>query len=171
VEPLFSHGPRSESSQPAHEVPPARAHRLSVPAPREIAYSAFVGDIHLWWPSNYTGFGSSTHVYVEDGIIGEESEVGDTQAWGRVTAEDPPSSVEFAWTLAWRADAPTRVRVDFQPNPSGTGDGTTVTFVHDGWAPGAEGREQYEKYSDWPAILGRYAAYFGVPAEAVETIE
>ncbi|WP_336852174.1 SRPBCC domain-containing protein [Sinomonas albida] len=167
MEPLFSHGSQPDPSEEGVQAPPARVYRLSVPAPREIAFSAFVGDIHLWWPSSYTGFGPTTHAYVADGVIGEESESGETQVWGEVREEEPPSFVEFSWTLAWRPDAPTRVGVEFEELPDG---GTLVTFTHDGWARGAEGREQYEKYSEWPVILGRYAAYFGVSAEAVETV-
>ncbi|WP_415856559.1 SRPBCC domain-containing protein [Sinomonas sp. G460-2] len=170
MEPLFSHGSRPEPSEEGHATLPPRVYRLAVPAPREIAFSAFVGDIHLWWPDSYTGFGATTHAYVEDGIIGEESELGESQVWGEVRAEEPPSFVEFSWTLAWRPDAPTRVRVEFDDDPE-SGEGTLVTFTHDGWARGPEGRDQYEKYSEWPLILGRYAAYFGVPADTVETVE
>ena len=103
----------------------------------------------------------------DDGVIGEESESGETQVWGEVVAEDPPSSIEFSWTLAWRADLPTHVRVEFEPTNAGA---TEVTFTHDGWARGAEGQAQYEKYSEWAMILGRYAAFFGRPREAVETL-
>jgi hypothetical protein len=139
-----------------------------VRAPQDVAYSAFVGDIHLWWPvPNYTGFGEGTHVYVEDGVIGEESESGEIQVWGHVVAEDAPSSIEFSWTLAWRADTPTRLRVEFAP----VGDqATEVTFTHNGWASGPEGQAQYEKYSEWPIILGRYAAFFGGSPDAVKTL-
>jgi uncharacterized protein YndB with AHSA1/START domain len=168
VDPLFSHAPQSAAPNEFVAAPPSRIYRLVVPAPQDVAYSAFVGDIHLWWPPEYTGFGERTHAYVEDGVVGEESESGETQVWGEVVAEEPPSSIEFSWTLAWRADAPTHIHVDFAPAEDGTA--TAVTFTHDGWAQGAEGQAQYEKYSEWPIILGRYAAFFGQPRDAVETL-
>ncbi|HKU10949.1 SRPBCC domain-containing protein [Sinomonas sp.] len=167
MDPLFSHASHSPASSDSAETPPSRVYRMRVPAPQDIAYSAFVGDIHLWWGFNYTGFGEGTHVYVEDGVIGEESESGETQIWGHVVAEDAPSSIEFSWTLAWREDAPTRVRVEFAPVED---QATEVTFTHNGWASGSEGQAQYQKYSEWPIILARYAAFFGRSADAVETL-
>jgi uncharacterized protein YndB with AHSA1/START domain len=136
-----------------------------LPAPREVVYSAFVGDLHLWWPPAYTGFGEGTHAFIEDGIVGEEGANGELQTWGTVTAEEPGELVEMAWTLAWRADSPTRLRVEFTDSDGGT----AVTLTHDGWARGAEGAEQYEKYSEWAVILGRFAAFFGQPADSVES--
>ena len=168
MDPLFSHRPQSDERPLAPETPPPRVYRFTVPAPRYVAYSAFTGDLHLWWPPNYTGFGEGTHPYIEDGVVGEESETGESQMWGEVLSEDPPSSIELAWTLAWRAAAPMRLLVEFDEAEGGAS--TTVTFTHDGWATGSEGREQYEKYSEWPLILGRYVAYFGVPPEAIETV-
>ena len=168
MDPLFSHAPQTSAPHGSVSTPPSRVYRLVVPAPQDVAYSAFVGDIHLWWPHEYTGFGELTHAYVEDGVIGEESESGETQVWGEVVAEDSPSSIEFSWTLAWRADMPTHVRVEFES--ADDGGATEVTFTHDGWTQGAEGQAQYEKYSEWPIILGRYAAFFGRPRESVETL-
>lgn len=165
MEPLFSHRPQPSETAAAHGAPPPRVFRFSVPAPRDVAFSAFVGDIHLWWPSNYTGFGEGTHAFIEDGVMGEESESGETQVWGEVIAEEPPSSIELSWTLAWRPTAPMRLLVEF--DEAEAGDATVVTFRHDGWA---EGREQYEKYSEWPVILGRYVAYFGASPDAIVTI-
>ncbi|MDQ4503982.1 SRPBCC domain-containing protein [Sinomonas sp. ASV322] len=171
MEPLFSHRPDSGESDAAAAAPPSRLYRLTLPAPRDIAFSAFVGDIHLWWPTNYTGFGEGTHAFVEGGIIGEESALGEMQAWGEVVEETPGEAIEFAWTLAWRPDAPTRVRAEFGDAGSAGGvPSTLMTFTQDGWAQGHEGFEQYEKYSEWPVILGRFAAYFGVPEGSVETV-
>jgi uncharacterized protein YndB with AHSA1/START domain len=166
VDSLFSHAP-----QPAGEPergggqPPSRVFRLLLPAPREIVYSAFVGDLHLWWPACYTGFGEGTHPFIEDAVVGEEGPDGQLQVWGTVTEEVPGELLVVAWTLAWSADSPTRVRVDFRDADGGT----VVVFTHDGWARGTEGAQQYEKYSDWPVILGRFAAFFGQPADAVES--
>lgn len=167
MDPLFSHAPQDHGDPSAHgEVPPSRAYRWVLPAPRDIVYRAFVGDIHLWWPSAYTGFGEGTHAFIEDGLVGEEGDDGRMQVWGEVLNEEPAERLEIAWTLAWRPDVPTRVRVDF----ADTEGGTLVTFVHDGWASGAEGVQQYEKYGDWPLILGRFAAFFGQSAESVERL-
>ncbi len=148
--------------------PPPRIYQFTVPAPRDVAYSAFTGDLHLWWPRSYTGFGEGTHAFIEDGVIGEESEAGETQVWGEVLSEDPPSSIELSWTLAWTPTSPMRIRVEFEESDAGAA--SLVTFTHNGWASGAEGREQYEKYSEWPVILGRYVAYFGLSPDAVATV-
>lgn len=168
MDPLFSHRPRSDEGAQGQGAPQPRVYRFSVPAPRDVAYSAFTGDLHLWWPSNYTGFGEGTHAFIEDGVIGEESEGGDTQVWGEVLAEEPPSSLELSWTLAWSPTAPMRLLVEFDEADDGAA--TVVTFTHDGWAAGPEGWEQYEKYNEWPVILGRYVAYFGVSPDAVVTV-
>ncbi|BCT74962.1 hypothetical protein GCM10012320_25250 [Sinomonas cellulolyticus] len=162
---LFSHAARPERDVTASgEAPPSRVARVRLPAPRDIVYNAFVGDLHLWWPSSYTGFGEGTHPFIEDGIVGEEGPDGQLRSWGEVTGEEPGSLLEFAWTLAGPADAPTRVRVEFADD----GDQTVVVLTHDGWARGREGRAQYEKYADWSVILGRFAAFFGQPADSVE---
>lgn len=162
---LFSHAPEP-AREPEHggEQPPSRVYRMRLPAPRDIVYSAFVGDLHLWWPASYTGFGQGTHAFVEDGVVGEEGLDGQLQVWGTVTEEVPGELLVLAWTLAWSPEAPTRVRVEF----SDTDGGTLVVFTHDGWARGPEGARQYDKYSEWPVILGRFAAFFGQPADAVE---
>lgn len=162
---LFSHAPEP-AREPEHggEQPPSRVYRMRLPAPRDIVYSAFVGDLHLWWPASYTGFGEGTHAFIEDGVVGEEGPDGQLQVWGTVTEELPGELLVIAWTLAWSPEAPTRVRVEF----SDTDGGTLVVFTHDGWARGPEGARQYDKYSEWPVILGRFAAFFGQSADAVE---
>jgi uncharacterized protein YndB with AHSA1/START domain len=165
MDPIFSHAPRREDETNAEgEAPPSRVLRLRLPAPRDIVYSAFVGDLHLWWPPNYTGFGEGTHPFIEDGLVGEEGPDGQLQAWGEVTAETPGELIDIAWTLAGPVDAPTRLRVEF----SDEGDGTVVVLTHDGWAQGGEGRAQYEKYSEWSLILGRFAAFFGQSPASIE---
>ncbi|GAB3269502.1 hypothetical protein GCM10027449_03700 [Sinomonas notoginsengisoli] len=162
---LFSHAPQSEGeAAAAGEAPPSRVCRLSIPAPRDLVYNAFVDDIHLWWPAAYTGFGDGTHVFIEDGLVGEEGDDGQLQTWGEVTSEEPGRFLEMAWTLGWRADAPTRVRVEFSDGPGVT----LVVLTHDGWARGAEGAEQFAKYNEWPRIVGRFAAFFGQPAPSAE---
>lgn len=168
MDPLFSHRPQTDEPGLPQDAPPPRVYRFTVPAPRDVAYSVFTADLHLWWPSNYTGFGEGTHAFIEDGVVGEESEAGETQVWGELLAEDPPSSIELSWTLAWRPAAPMRILVEFEEAEGGAA--TAVRFTHDGWAAGSEGREQYEKYSEWPTILGRYVAYFGLSPDSVATV-
>lgn len=164
MDPLFSHAPQpSGEPDQGGELPPSRVLRLLLPAPREIVYRAFVGDLHLWWPASYTGFGEGTHAFIEDSVVGEEGPDGQLQVWGAVTEERPDELIEIAWTLAGSPDSPTRVRVEFSDADAGT----LVVFTHDGWARGAEGAQQYAKYSEWRVILGRFAAFFGQPAGAV----
>jgi uncharacterized protein YndB with AHSA1/START domain len=173
MEPLFSHAPRPDGDASTEgDVPPSRVCRVVLPAPRDVVYGAFTGDVHLWWPASHTGFGEGTHAFLEDGIMGEEGPDGELQVWADVAKEVPGELLELVWKLAWRPDAPTRVRVEFAdaaPTASALGDpkGTAVTLTHHGWAAGAEGRDQYKKYADWPPILGRFAAFFGQPAGSV----
>ncbi|WP_369046521.1 SRPBCC domain-containing protein [Sinomonas sp. P10A9] len=167
MDPLFSHASQTDGDKPAQgDAPPSRVYRLALPVPRDIVYNAFVGDLHLWWPAAYTGFGAGTHAFLEEGIVGEEGPDGTLQVWGEVAREDPGELLELVWKLAWRPDAPTRLEIVFEDCDGGT----VVTLTHDGWAAGSEGRKQFEKYADWPEILGRFAAFFGEPAESVETV-
>ncbi|GAB3535867.1 hypothetical protein GCM10027403_14670 [Arthrobacter tecti] len=152
---LFSHAdplPLADGSAPA-----ARSVAVHVPAAIESAWTGFTEYIHLWWPAGYTGSGEGTHVAFEGGLLLEENEEGTQQVWARIRETDPPRMLELSWVLAWDPTQPTRVNVQFESNDVGT----TVRLVHDGWASGSGGSLQYEKYSDWPAILGQYRRFMG----------
>ncbi|MCQ9164343.1 SRPBCC domain-containing protein [Arthrobacter sp. STN4] len=105
----------------------------------------------------YSGFGVESHPGFDDRGLSEEAPDGRQQLWAEVRGWTPPSSLVLAWQLAGNPLAPTVVAVTFEA----VDDGTRVTLVHDGWAAGVPGRQQYEKYCDWPLILARYARFMG----------
>ncbi|NJC21272.1 uncharacterized protein YndB with AHSA1/START domain [Arthrobacter pigmenti] len=152
---LFSHAdplPPADDSAPA-----ARTVAVHVPAEIERAWAGFTEYIHLWWPAAYSGYGEGTHVAFEDGLLLEENEEGTQQVWARIRETDPPRMLELSWVLAGDPTQPTRVSVQLES----IDEGTTVTLVHDGWASGSGGSLQYEKYSDWQAILAQYRRFMG----------
>ncbi|ASN51067.1 SRPBCC domain-containing protein [Sinomonas sp. R1AF57] len=171
MEPLFSDSPRSEPDQAARgEAPPSRVYRLELPVPREVVYRAFVGDAHLWWPAESTRFGEGTHVFIEDGVVGEEGQNGETLVWAEVRHEEPGEDIVFSWSDGAPAGSPTTVTVALEDASGHSVGGTVVTLTQDGWAAGAVGVAQFERSGDWRAILGRFGAFFGQLPEAVEEL-
>ncbi|WP_433876038.1 SRPBCC domain-containing protein [Sinomonas atrocyanea] len=171
MEPLFSHSPRSEPRRTARgETPPSRVYRLELPVPRDVVYRAFVGDAHLWWPADWTRFGEGTHVFIEDGVMGEEGENGETVVWAEVRHEEPGADIVFSWSEGAPAGSPTMVAVELEDASDQTLGGTVVTVTQDGSASGPGGDAQLDRSSDWRAILERFAAFFGQLPEAVEQL-
>ena len=160
MDPLFSHAPRPEA-----EARPARGRNelftVAVPAPQDIAYGAFTGDLHLWWPADQTVFGQGTHPALEGDVLGEESEDGRVALWARVVDEDAPHSLVLDWVLGGDLARPARVVVD----TVASGEGTSLTLRVEGGAPAMDAEDPL--VLDWAAVLGRFAAFFGQPSDSV----
>ncbi|NYE93832.1 uncharacterized protein YndB with AHSA1/START domain [Psychromicrobium silvestre] len=153
---LFSDQPVIEPVSEAEL--PARETSVSVPVPPEQAFKAFTDLIHLWWPlAEYSAFGAESHLGFEQQSLLEESAAGERYLWGTVLEWQPSASVLLDFFLGGDPARPTRLRADFEPDDGGS----RVRLVQDGWAAGQAGASQYEKYSDWPFILGRYVRFMG----------
>lgn len=161
MDPLFSHAPHSEA-----ETEPARVRdevfTVSVPAPREVAYAAFTGDLHLWWPVEQTVFGPGTHPAFEGEVLGEESEDGRLALWARLVDEEAPDRLVLDWHLGGDPARASRVVVVLE----GRGEGTSLTVRMQGGTPDRE--TTGAPVVDWATALGRFAAFFGMPADSVE---
>ena len=156
---IFSHAPKPQAGATQTDGPGARTAAALVPVEQEFAFDGFTDGIHLWWPMDgYSGYGTEAHAGFEDKRLVEESPDGQEQVWAEVKAWTPPSAMVLDWQLAGNPLLPTTVSVTFD---AVSGGGTRVTLVHDGWAAGELGREQYNKYCDWPLILSRYARFMG----------
>ncbi|WP_125616757.1 SRPBCC domain-containing protein [Specibacter cremeus] len=153
---IFSHAPTRIPAGDA--APAARVTKVLVPVGPEYAFDGFTDGIHLWWPMTTSGaFGDGSHAGFDDRQLVEEAPDGRAQLWAEVRSWTPPSSLVLDWQLGDSPLTPTTVAVTFDPIEGGT----LVTLIHDGWAPGDLGREQYAKHCDWPLILAGYARFMG----------
>lgn len=75
--------------------------------------------------------------------------------WGEVTTWDPGRRLEHTFTLAQPADHPSTVTVRFEPTPSGS----RMHFAQGGWDE--DHAAVRGEFSDWSAILDRFAAPAG----------
>lgn len=158
---LFSHAqpPEPEADGSGAGRPRPITHTVSVPVQPDQAFEGFTEYIHLWWPvGTHSKFGSGTTVAFEAGSLVEEAEDGSQHEWATVVEAKMPERIELSFGLGVEQHPRTRVVLEFrEAAPSGS----TVTLVHDGWAAGAAGEEQFAKYTDWPDILGYYARFMG----------
>lgn len=156
---LFSDRPPPQpNSQPT---PAAREAIVLVPVDSEQAFEGFTDLIHLWWPiAEYSAFGADSHPGFERQSLIEEAPDGRQYLWATVLDWQRPAALAVEFYLGGDPTTPTRLSVTFEAAEQGT----RVTLIHDGWAAGAKGATQYEKYSDWPLILGRYARFMGAEA-------
>lgn len=154
---LFSHAGTGADPEIRAEAPGSRIAAVVVPAGPEHAFEGFTDYIHLWWPTECTDFGEGTFVEFDDGVLIEESDDGEEAVWARERSRATPHQLVLSWENGWDPFAPSRVRLDFARN----GTGTTVTLTQDGWESGSGGREQYDQYNDWPRILDRYLRFMG----------
>lgn len=160
MDPLFSHAP-----QPHVEAQQARGRddvlTVTLPAPQDVVYGAFTGDLHLWWPAEQTVFGVGTHPAIEGDVVGEESEDGRVALWARVVEEDQPHRLVLDWHLGGDPARPSRVTAEFEP----AGDGTAVLLRAE--TAVAAGGEEEGVVLDWAVVVGRFAAFFGVPSDRI----
>ena len=160
MDPLFSHAPQPEPAKPPG---PSRedVFTLHVPAPQDVAYSALTGDLHLWWPVEHTVFGFGTHPAMEDDVLGEEAEDGRVALWARIVEEEAPRLLVLDWHLGGDPARGARVVVELEPDA----EGTAITLRAK--ASAASQEEPGAVAFDWAAVLGRFAAFFGQPADSV----
>ncbi|MFB0835653.1 SRPBCC family protein [Arthrobacter halodurans] len=158
---IFSHAEQPAPRDAGHDEspPPAITETVTVPVGSDQAFEGFTEYIHLWWPvGKYSRFGSGTQPVFESGQLYEESEDGEQYRWGTVVEAIPAERLVLAFTLGLDGQPPTRVLLEFREEAVGS---CQVVLVHDGWADGPAGREQFGHYTGWPEILGFYARFMG----------
>lgn len=154
---LFSHGGAGTPAETPSAPPPVIVAEVIVPHTAADAFTGFTDAIHLWWPSDQTIFGDGTHPEFTDGELFEEDPTGKSALWATVVPSQSEAQLELAWHLSGNPNASSRVTASFSVH----GSETTVTVIHDGWAAGAAGHEQYEAAPDWQAVLDRYRRFMG----------
>lgn len=164
---LFSHAPNPDENfaQPA-DSEPSREQRFEVRVPVETdqAFEGFTAYPHLWWPTEFTAFGSGTHVSIDDEAMGEESDnSGQWLEWGVIGEFVPAEHLELTWTI----DPVAHVHVAFQP--AGPSASTVVVNITGATLLKREA-DGIVRAVDWDRVLGFYARFMGadLPAQMVE---
>lgn len=139
---------------------------VTVPLPKERAFTLFTGRMGAFWPSGYSiGTAATADVLVEPraggrwyerGIDGSECD------WGRVAEWTPPDRVVLLWQITgeWRYDPEfsTEVEVSFTDAGPGT---SRVDLRHrhlERYGDAAESiRSTFDAPSGWAGILARFA--------------
>jgi uncharacterized protein YndB with AHSA1/START domain len=140
---------------------------ITVPAPPERAFLAFVRGFGEWWPQEYTWSGGVLEsIGIEPGEGGrcyERGPHGFRCDWGRVLVWLPPRRLVFSWQIS-----PTRAP---EPNPARasqvevrfaeTEGGAKVELEHRHFDRHGEGSAKYRDAmaspQGWPHLLDRYA--------------
>lgn len=130
-------------------------HEFTLAAGPAAAFERFAR-IGTWWDPRYTADAETfADVVVEGRVGGRVTEVhsdGRRFDWGEVTAWEPGRRLAFTSTLAQTREHPSEISAEF----AAVGEGTLVRFAHGGWHEG--NRADRARFTDWPAILARYAA-------------
>lgn len=154
---LFSHANTDPSAEGSARPPATLAAQVIVPRNPEDSFAGFTDGIHLWWPVDQTRFGEGTHPEFTQGELFEEDMAGNSALWATVTAEPLDGRFELAWHHEGNPNRSSHLAVSITAD----GVGTRVSVVHDGWAEGKLGYEQFKAAPDWPAILASYRRFMG----------
>jgi hypothetical protein len=133
-------------------------HQVVVACTPVEAFDAWVDDIGQWWHPDYTPDptrfrGAGIEPRVGGRVFLVDATLGDVE-WGRVLAVARGALVVHTSTLGQDPEHPSRISVTFVPLDEG---GTRVELEHGGWDEGNAPFRQ--KFTDWPLILDRYAAF------------
>ena len=154
---LFSHGDAGSVAQPPGAPPAAIAAQVTVPRNPDDSFVGFTDGIYLWWPVDQTQFGEGTHPEFTGGELFEEDTSGNSALWATVLGQPSDGELQLAWHHQGNPNFSSHVGISFAPE----GTGTSVRVVHDGWAEGALGLEQFAAAPDWPAVLVSYRRFMG----------
>jgi uncharacterized protein YndB with AHSA1/START domain len=143
----------------AGDAPDARpiAHEYRLRCGPARAFDAYAAQFGRWWPPAYTANPHTLRsVTIEPRVGGRvfatHEDLGDIE-WGRVTAWEPNRRLAYTSTLAQSHEHPNEITVEFTPEGEV---GCLVRFSHGGWREGS--LADRKKFSDWRAILDRFAA-------------
>jgi uncharacterized protein YndB with AHSA1/START domain len=132
--------------------------RFTVACSREHAFEVWAVKTSLWWPHSHSRSGDpGLTVTIEPrpgGRIYERTLAGVEHDWGEVLAWEPPARLAYLWHIYGEREDATEVDIRFAPS----GDATTVTIVHRGWARlGARGEElRRRNVQGWDGLLPHY---------------
>jgi uncharacterized protein YndB with AHSA1/START domain len=123
------------------------------------AFALFTRGIARWWPRHRHSVSQDrcTDVVLEPRVGGSLHEVrddGETFAWGRVLAWDPPHRLVVSWHPGYEEARSTEVEVRFEPIAGGT----RVTLEHRNWERlGADADATRGGYDQgWVGVLELY---------------
>jgi uncharacterized protein YndB with AHSA1/START domain len=130
---------------------------LDVNAPVERAFRLWTAQTGLWWPKDHTISGDPDSVAFEPfvgGRIFERAPSGEQYVWGRVTAWDEPTRLEFSWHLFFDESQATHVSVTFDA----VGQSTHIRLENSGFATLAEaGQVRRERTGNvWSHIVDTF---------------
>lgn len=155
---IFSHAAPSENDDQHGALPPARMCTVLVPVHTDQAFEGFTDYLHLWWPLGvYSHFGSGSHVSFSQGQMIEESEDGEQHLWGEIAEFAMAQRIVIDFSLGMESTPSTHLEFAFTE----VGTGTEVSLRHDGWARGAAGQAQYQRYERWEEVMEYYARFMG----------
>jgi hypothetical protein len=131
---------------------------LTVAASPEMAFELFANEMGGWWDPDFTPdpatfSGVSVHPRVGSPVLMMHGDKG--YRIGEVTAWEPGARYAQTFTLAMDREHPTTIEARFAWTAEQ--DGCDVVFEHGGWTE--ENGAFRDKYTSWPHLLGRYAAY------------
>lgn len=157
---LFSHGDAGAATDIPGTPPASLTADVTVPRNCDDSFAGFTGGIHLWWPVDQTHFGVGTHPEFTQGELFEEDATGRSVLWAAVLGPPTAGELKLAWHHQGNPNDSTDVTVSFRPDEAGT----RVSVVHEGWAEGKHGLEQFAAAPDWSAALRRYRRFMGAAA-------
>lgn len=141
---------------------------VTVPAPPDRAFFAFVEALGSWWPSSYTWSGDVLDTIAIEPRVGgrcfERGPHGFECDWGRVVSYEPARHLAFLWQISPRREPvpdpaqSSRVEVAFVAE----GDATRVAVTHSQFerhGHGAAGyRDALASERGWAYLLDCYRA-------------
>lgn len=154
---LFSHGDAGSAAAASGPPPATLSADVTVPRNPGDSFAGFTDGIHLWWPAEETRFGEGTHPEFTGGELFEEDASGNSALWAALLESPSDGVLELAWHHQGNPAISSHVTVSFAPD----GAGTQVSVVHDGWAEGELGHEQFAAAPDWPVVLASYRRFMG----------
>jgi hypothetical protein len=137
---------------------------VTVPLSREAAFRLFTNGIGTWWPgvTHSVAESAGVEIVMEGGVGGRifERTPGGTEAWGTITAWDPPSSFSTTWHPGHDPALATQLTIRFVvegPNA------TRVELDHRGWdVHGDTAAERVTGYdTGWDTVLGKFVERAG----------
>lgn len=154
---LFSHGDAEPTAGYSGTPPAALTAEVTVPRNPEESFTGFTDGIHLWWPVGQTYFGEGTHPEFTNGELFEEDASGNTALWATVLEAPQGGELKLSWYHQNNPNSSSRVAVSFTPADACT----RVSVIHDEWAEGGLGHDQYAAAPDWSAVLASYRRFMG----------
>lgn len=154
---LFSHSDAGQAAAASSAPPEPLTAEVTIPQTADDSFAGFTDGIHLWWPADQTRFGEGTHPEFTDGELFEEDASGNSSLWATLLGTPSATGLQLAWHHQGNPNLSSHVAVSFTPD----GADTRVSVVHDGWANGELGHEQFAAAPEWSTVLASYRRFMG----------